>query len=578
MTEGDRLNKALASAGVGSRRHCDALIAAGRVSINGQRVIEPGRRMEQGDKLVVDGAPVEAEPLVYWAVHKPRGVLCTNHDPSGRPLAVDLVPHVHQRVYTVGRLDEESEGLLLLTNDGPLALRLTHPRYGIEKTYRGLVAGSPDRQDIDRLLEGVWLSDGKVKAKRIRRLKTQGESVWLEIVLSEGKNREIRRMLAQLGHKVLRIIRMAIGSLKLDRLPAGKARRVSLDEVQWLSKMCTQADRRRQRLVEGDEMASEGDEVDVPEESPPPKPSRVAPIGRPPVPRPPAGSPPVARASFRGMPPRKPGRPDLRLAGGPRLPRQSDSDAPRPPRQPAGGAPSADRPARGSDRRDDRPSSPPRPPRGPRMEYGGDRDERPRAPRMGQESADRPIRGDRRDDRPAPGSRPVRSGPGGPMRGDRPPTGARPTRSDPGGPMREDRPAPGSRPGPGAPMRGDRRDDRPPAGPRPTRSGPGAPMRGDRPPLGARPPRSGPGGPMRGDRRDDRGGPGGRPPRPGQGRTDRPAYGGDRNDEGAGPRAPRPGSLKFEKGESVPSGYLPGMRTARKPGWKKSSKTDGPKS
>ena len=517
MTEGDRLNKALASAGVGSRRHCDALIAAGRVSINGQRVIEPGRRMEQGDKLVVDGAPVEAEPLVYWAVHKPRGVLCTNHDPSGRPLAVDLVPHVRQRVYTVGRLDEESEGLLLLTNDGPLALRLTHPRYGIEKTYRVLVAGSPDRQDVDRLLEGVWLSDGKVKAKRIRRLKTQGESVWLEIVLSEGKNREIRRMLAQLGHKVLRIIRMAIGSLKLDRLPAGKARRVSLDEVQWLSKMCTQADRRRQRLVEGDEMASEGDEIDVPEESPPPKASKVAPIGRPPVPRPPAGSPPVARAAFRGMPPRKPGRPDLRLAGGPRLPRQSDSDAPRPPRQPAGGAPSADRPAR-SDRRDDRPSSPPRPPRGPRMENGGDRDERPRAPRMGQESAGRPVRGDRRDDRPAPGSRPARSGPGAPMRGDRPAPGARPARS-----------------GPGAPMRGDRRDDR--------------------------------GGP-----------PGGRPPRPGQGRTDRPAYGGDRNDEGSGPRAPRPGSLKFEKGESVPSGYLPGMRTARKPGWKKSSKTDGPKS
>ena len=269
----------------------DDLIAAGRVFINGQRVVEPGRRVEEGDRLAVDGKAVEPEKLVYWAVHKPRGVLCTNHDPSGRPLATDLIPHVDQRVYTVGRLDEDSEGLLLLTNDGPMALRLTHPRYGIEKTYRVQVAGSPDRKDIDRLLEGVWLSDGPVKAKRVRRLKSQGQSAWLEIVLSEGKNREIRRMLAQLGHKVMRILRIAIGPLKLDRLPAGKARRVSREEELWLKKMCAQAERRRQRLVEGDDMAAEEGTDESPEETAPPVPAR---------------KPPIGRSAHKGMPPRRP--------------------------------------------------------------------------------------------------------------------------------------------------------------------------------------------------------------------------------------------------------------------------------
>ena len=155
---------------------------------------------------------MQGEHLVYWLVNKPRGYLCTNHDPAGRPLAVDLVPHVHQRVYTVGRLDEDSEGLLLLTNDGDLANKLMHPRYGVEKTYLVQVAGRPTPEDIEQLLKGVYLSDGHVRARSVRRLKTQGESTWLQIVLSEGKNREIRRMLARLKHKVMRLKRMAIGS------------------------------------------------------------------------------------------------------------------------------------------------------------------------------------------------------------------------------------------------------------------------------------------------------------------------------------------------------------------------------
>ncbi len=233
----ERLNKFLAHAGVGSRRHCDGLIAGGRVKINGIRVIDLGTKVDpETQKVTVDDQPVRAERHVYWAVHKPPGYLCTNHDPAGRPLAIDLIPHVNQRVYTVGRLDEASEGLLLLTNDGDLAQALTHPRYGVEKTYLVLVAGKPSRDDMQKLLDGVWLSDGKVQAKNVRRLKPQGDSTWLRVVLDEGKNREIRRMLAKLGHKVMRLRRVGIGPVQLDRLPRGKSRKLSLPEVNALRK------------------------------------------------------------------------------------------------------------------------------------------------------------------------------------------------------------------------------------------------------------------------------------------------------------------------------------------------------
>jgi 23S rRNA pseudouridine2605 synthase len=222
----ERLNKLLAHAGLGSRRHCDDLIAAGRVAVDGQKVRDLGTRVGPQQRVTVDGKPVRLERHVYWAVNKPAGYLCTNHDPAGRPRVLDLVPHVSQRVYTVGRLDEDSEGLVLLTNDGDLAFRLVHPRFGIEKTYFVHVAGRPTADDLRQLLKGVWLSDGHVRARRVKRLKSQGESTWLQIILSEGKNREIRRMLARLGHKVMRLKRVAIGPLQLGRLRAGKSRPV----------------------------------------------------------------------------------------------------------------------------------------------------------------------------------------------------------------------------------------------------------------------------------------------------------------------------------------------------------------
>ena len=192
----DRLNKYLAHAGQGSRRHCDDLIRAGRITIDGIVVRELGTRIEPDQNVAVDGKTVHAEKNVYWLVNKPRGYLCTNRDPGGRPRAIDLVPHVEQRVYTVGRLDEDSEGLLLLTNDGDLANKLMHPRFGVLKTYLVQVAGKPTREDMEKLLRGVYLSEGQVKARSVKPVKQQGDSTWLRIVLNEGKNREIRRMLA----------------------------------------------------------------------------------------------------------------------------------------------------------------------------------------------------------------------------------------------------------------------------------------------------------------------------------------------------------------------------------------------
>ena len=242
----ERLNKLLAHAGLGSRRHCETLIATGRVSVDGQVVRALGTKVEPGQHVTVDGQPIHLERSVYWLVNKPRGFLCTNYDPAGRPRAIDLVPQVSQRVYTVGRLDEDSEGLLLLTNDGDLANRLMHPRFGVSKTYLVQVAGHPEKEDLHKLLQGVWLSDGHVRARHVKRLKTQGESTWLRIVLSEGKNREIRRMLARLGHKVMRLKRVAIGPVKLERLPTGKARRLTAAELTALRQASEPKPRREQ--------------------------------------------------------------------------------------------------------------------------------------------------------------------------------------------------------------------------------------------------------------------------------------------------------------------------------------------
>jgi 23S rRNA pseudouridine2605 synthase len=244
----DRLNKLLAHAGLGSRRHVEDLITRGRVAVDGVTVRDLATKLDPAEHTVaVDGQPLRLERHVYWLVNKPRGYLCTNHDPARRPLVLDLVPHIRQRVYTVGRLDEESDGLVLLTNDGDLAHRLLHPRFGVEKTYLVQVAGRPTREDLQQLLKGVWLSDGHVQAKHVKRVRQQGESTWLEIVLNEGKNREIRRMLARLKHKVLQLRRTAFGPLSLGRLRSGKSRPVMGRELALLREAAEKSPERPKR-------------------------------------------------------------------------------------------------------------------------------------------------------------------------------------------------------------------------------------------------------------------------------------------------------------------------------------------
>ncbi len=232
-----RLNRYLARAGLGSRRACDELILKGQVTVDGVKVTEPGTRVLESQTVAVEGRRVQPQKQVYWLVHKPKGYLCTNYDPAGRPRALDLVPHVHERMFTVGRLDEESEGLLLLTNDGGLAQRLTHPRFGIEKTYLVQVAGRPAPEVLSKLTRGIYLAEGVARAKRVKLLGERGQSSLLEVVLAEGKNREIRRVMAKVGHKVLHLKRVALGPLELARLKKGKCRPLMWHEIAALRRI-----------------------------------------------------------------------------------------------------------------------------------------------------------------------------------------------------------------------------------------------------------------------------------------------------------------------------------------------------
>lgn len=229
-----RVQKLLAAAGVGSRRACEQLIAEGRVTVDGEQVRLGAKADPTRAVLAVDGEriPVDAA-LVHLLLNKPRGVLTTAQDPQGRPTVTDLVPG-NPRVYPVGRLDQDTEGLLLLTNDGALAHRLAHPRYGIEKTYVARVRGPVRRRALRRLTEGVELDDGPAQARRARELGTTGSRTLVEVVLAEGRNREVRRLLDAVGHPVERLARVALGPLTLGDIAPGKHRPLRTDEVRAL--------------------------------------------------------------------------------------------------------------------------------------------------------------------------------------------------------------------------------------------------------------------------------------------------------------------------------------------------------
>jgi 23S rRNA pseudouridine2605 synthase len=227
-----RLAKFLAHAGVASRRAAEDLIAAGRVSVAGQTVTDPARDVSESSGVAVDGRPVEPEPREVHALNKPAGVVSTARDTHGRPTVVQLV-HSRRRLYPVGRLDADTTGLILLTNDGELAQRLTHPRYGVEKVYRARVQPAPVTPAALRALrEGVELEDGRTAPARVR----QPARGVLEIALREGRKRQVRRMVEAVGHRVLELERVAFGPLSLRGLGPGQSRRLEDAEVERLSR------------------------------------------------------------------------------------------------------------------------------------------------------------------------------------------------------------------------------------------------------------------------------------------------------------------------------------------------------
>jgi pseudouridine synthase len=228
---GERLQKVLAQAGVASRRAAEELIAAGRVRVNGEVVTEMGRRVLPGERVEVgDRVVTGPAPRVYLALNKPTSYVTTARDPEGRPTVFDLV-RVRERVYPVGRLDWDSEGLLLLTNDGELTHRLTHPRYGVEKEYHALVDGHASQITVDRLAAGVPLDDGVTAPAAARRLRPTPTGDWLSVTIHEGRHRQVRRMLEAVGHPVRRLVRVRVGPIELADLPAGQFRALGPAEV-----------------------------------------------------------------------------------------------------------------------------------------------------------------------------------------------------------------------------------------------------------------------------------------------------------------------------------------------------------
>lgn len=231
-SDGERLQKVLARAGFGSRRACEELILEGRITVNGE-IAELGRRVDvEADEVRVDGVVTGVRPdLVYYLLNKPVGAVTTAQDPQGRPTVVELVPG-DPRVFPVGRLDKDTEGLLLLTNDGSLSHRLTHPSFGVEKEYLAQVVGNPTRGGLRRLREGVELEDGMTAPAKVSLLAPD----LIRITIHEGRNRQVRRMCDAIGHEVTRLVRTRLGPLADRNLEPGAWRALTTDEVRQLER------------------------------------------------------------------------------------------------------------------------------------------------------------------------------------------------------------------------------------------------------------------------------------------------------------------------------------------------------
>jgi len=242
---GERLAHFLAHAGIASRRHAEELIASGRVRVNGVTITRQGVRIDpEHDTVLVDGKPVQAPPRhVYLLLHKPAGYVTTVRDPQGRPTVLDLLPAELRalRVYPVGRLDIDTSGLLLLTNDGDFALRLTHPRYSTEKHYQAWVQGHPSESALARLSSGITIAEGNGRSyttapARVQLLRHAGTDALLALTIHEGRKRQVRRMLAVVGHPALELTRVGVGTLELGDLPVGKWRYLTGEEVAVLQR------------------------------------------------------------------------------------------------------------------------------------------------------------------------------------------------------------------------------------------------------------------------------------------------------------------------------------------------------
>ena len=228
-----RLAKYLAHAGVASRRHAERLITGGRVKVDGRVVVDPACDVDDQNEVLVDGDPVAPEPLEYHVVNKPAGVVSTAHDPEGRPKVTEMVDS-GARLYPVGRLDVDSTGLVLLTNDGGLANRLMHPRYEVPRTYRARVAGTPSKRALQALRRGVELDDGRTLPAQVSLVGPPGPESVVEITIREGRNRIVRRMFESVGNPVRALERIAFGPVHLGRLRPGDVRRLRPPELEAL--------------------------------------------------------------------------------------------------------------------------------------------------------------------------------------------------------------------------------------------------------------------------------------------------------------------------------------------------------
>ena len=231
----ERLHKVLAQAGVGSRRKCEKLILEGRVTVNGSTVTQLGTSVNAGeDDVRFDGKRIRLQRKLYFLLNKPKGVVCTSSPDETRPRAIDLVARVKERLYPVGRLDVESEGLLILTNDGELANMLTHPRHEVAKTYRAVVQGWLEKATVERLQRGVFLAEGRTQGVKLRVVRRGKKQTVIDITIREGKNRQVRRMLARFGHPVVSLRRVRIGPLSDQSLRVGGCRPLRKKEIELL--------------------------------------------------------------------------------------------------------------------------------------------------------------------------------------------------------------------------------------------------------------------------------------------------------------------------------------------------------